>query len=105
MKVFLRSAREAINQKDYEAALKAVETGLASDELEDPENKQHHYTLLVFKALALQNLGRSQEAVEIYEKATMLNPALPLSWQVRKTNKSLSYFFLGITWSIGVYQR
>lgn len=82
MKVFLKQAREAINAKDYEKALNIIDTGLADDELLEPENRQNHYMLLVFRGVSLDKLGRQSEAVESYEKATMLDQTSTLAWQV-----------------------
>lgn len=83
MKVYLKGAREAINDKDYDKALNIIDTGLADDELTEPDNATAHYTLLVFKALTLHHLERDLEAVEWYEKASQLKPSFPLAWQVR----------------------
>lgn len=82
MKAFLKGAREALTSKDYERALNVAETGLADDEASEAENSTSVYTLLVFKALALHNLGRDVEAVEFYEKAGFMIPGMPLAWQV-----------------------
>lgn len=82
MKAFLKGARDALTSKDYTRALNVVETGLADDESSDPENSTSVYTLTVFKALALHNLGRDLEAVEFYEKAGFMIPSMPLAWQV-----------------------
>lgn len=83
MKTFVKQAREAITAKDYARAINIAETGLADDDALEKENAQSYYMLLVFNALALHNLDRDAEAAEIYEKAAMANPSLPIAWQVK----------------------
>jgi hypothetical protein len=84
MKAFVKGARDALTSKEPNRALRVVETGLADDEAQLPENKQSVYMLTVFGALALHQVGeRDAEAEEWYFKAGMLSRELPLAWQVR----------------------
>jgi hypothetical protein len=82
LKALAKQAREAINDKDYESALHFIDTALSNDEVHDKDNVSIYYNLLVFRALALQNLDREAEAIEFYEKAGMVCQNLPLAWQV-----------------------
>lgn len=71
---FIKSSREALDRRDYATALRVAELGLVEDD--------KSYTLLVFRALALQNLQRTEEAVESYRLASNLQPSQMLAWQV-----------------------
>lgn len=85
MRSSLKLAREAINNKDFNAALSYAEAGIASEDLSLDHEKTSNakYTLLVFKALALHNLGHDKDAIETYETAALLHPNQPLAWQVQ----------------------
>ncbi len=76
LKPIIKSAREAIDKKDYEYALQ-----LCTDALEfEPDN----YFLLVFRAVALINGPKSdlEAALLAYTKATRSHPENPLAYQV-----------------------
>ena len=73
-KAHLKSAREAINQQDFDSALESCESALSID--------SENYTGWIFKGLALCKLGRTQDSVEAYEKAMSIDPISPLGYQV-----------------------
>ena len=84
LKPIIKSAREAIDKKDYEYALQ-----LCTDALEfEPDN----YFLLVFRAVALINGPKSdlEAALLAYSKATRSQPDNPLAYQVKEKNTKLS---------------
>lgn len=74
VKRLLKSAREELNKKDYEAA-----RDYCTDVLEiDGEN----YNALVFLGLAQQNLRNIEKSEDAYKRAIKINPTNPLALQV-----------------------
>lgn len=76
LKPIIKSAREAIDRKDYGYALQ-----LCTDALEfEPNN----YFLLVFRAVSLINIPKCdlEAALVAYTKATRAQPDNPLAYQV-----------------------
>lgn len=71
-KLLLKEAREAIKNKDYERAMKYVQSVLKED--------KYNYMALVFLGLCLQELGPVQQASKAFQKAAELNPKNPLAW-------------------------
>ena len=89
LKPIIKSAREAIDKKDYEYALQ-----LCTDALEfEPDN----YFLLVFRAVALTNGPKSdlEAALQAYAKATRSQPENPLAFQVRRSHEASLFNHLG----------
>lgn len=70
----LKAAREAIQHKQYSAALDKACEVLESDEA--------NYHALVFAGLAQLNLGHHPESKSYYEKARDTDPGQQLAWQV-----------------------
>lgn len=79
LKGLLKGAREAIEGEEYSAALRICDTAL--NQQPAPEGTTL-YTILIFRALALQNLQHWKEAIAIYEEARNISPENPLAWQV-----------------------
>lgn len=78
LKPIIKSAREALDRKDYEYALQLCTDALSFE----PEN----YFLLVFRAIALVNGPKNdlEGAIQSYQKATRSQPDNPLAIQVKK---------------------
>jgi hypothetical protein len=88
LKPIIKSAREAIDKKDYEYALQ-----LCTDALEfEPDN----YILLVFRAVALINgpKGSLEDAFLAYSKATRSQPENPLAFQVTSNSENYNDIIL-----------
>lgn len=84
IKGICKAAREAIDRHDYGTALRLCEMGLEMDD--------SYYMLLVFRALALQNLERKEEAVLSYRQAAKSQPDQILAWQVLLTELIIDLF-------------
>lgn len=75
LKPIIKSAREALDRKDYPYALQ-----LCTDALEfEPDN----YWLLVFKAVALGAEGQVEKSLLEYCKAAKVQTDNPTAFQVR----------------------
>lgn len=74
LKPIIKSAREALDQKDYPYALQLCTDALAFE----PDN----FWLLVFRAVALGNLGDIQAALKEYQKAALIQNDNPTAFQV-----------------------
>ena len=75
LKPIIKSAREALDRKDYPYALQ-----LCTDALEfEPDN----YWLLVFKAVALGAEGKIEKALVEYFKAAKAQADNPTAFQVK----------------------
>lgn len=86
LKPIIKSAREAIDRKDYPYALQ-----LCTDALEfEPEN----YWLLVFKAVALGAQGETQKALTEYGKAIKSAPDNSTAFQVMKSSLNFILFII-----------
>ena len=70
---FRKDARAALDSRDYENAISICEYGLEADKSD--------YFLYVFKAVALKNLFRYKEALEIFEKASDVAPDQLIVWK------------------------
>ena len=88
-KSFIKSCREALDRHDYATALRVAELGLSEDHA--------NYVLLVFRALALQNLLRTKEAVETYRMAIGLQPTQLLAHQVSIITRKSHWKGVGIS--------
>ncbi|KND01469.1 SKI complex subunit tetratricopeptide repeat protein SKI3 [Spizellomyces punctatus DAOM BR117] len=73
LKKLLKSAREELQGKNYEAAKEYCVQILDEDET--------NYNALVFLGLAEQNLRNVAESERAYQKAAKLAPSNPLAWQ------------------------
>ncbi|TPX67731.1 hypothetical protein SpCBS45565_g03629 [Spizellomyces sp. 'palustris'] len=73
LKKLLKSAREELQGKNYEAAKEYCVQILDDDET--------NYNALVFLGLAEQNLRNVAESERAYQKAAKLAPSNPLAWQ------------------------
>lgn len=74
LKPIIKSAREALDRKDYPYALQ-----LCTDALEfEPDN----YWLLVFRAVALGAQGQVEKALGEYAKAARVQADNPTAFQV-----------------------
>ncbi|KAH0589327.1 hypothetical protein H2248_005088 [Termitomyces sp. 'cryptogamus'] len=69
----LKTARDALGKKDYEAARNAASQVL--------DYETDNYNATVFLALSLSELGEHEESEQAYRRATALNPENPLAWQ------------------------
>lgn len=76
LKPIIKSAREALDRKDYTYALQLCTDALAFE----PEN----YWLLVFKAVALGGEGKTDLALAEYSKAARVQADNPTAFQVKK---------------------
>lgn len=76
LKPIIKSAREALDRKDYAYALQLCTDALAFE----PEN----YWLLVFKAVALGGEGKSELALSEYSKAARVQTDNPTAFQVNR---------------------
>lgn len=79
LKPIIKSAREALDRKDYPYALQLCTDALAFE----PDN----YWLLVFKAVALCAQEQNEAALVEYLKATKAQADNPTAFQVAKTTK------------------
>ena len=70
---FRKEARSALDDKDFDRALSICEYGLEVD--------RNDYLLLVFRGVALKNLGEFKKAIESYERATKVEPKQLLAWK------------------------
>lgn len=76
LKPIIKSAREALDKKDYQYALQLCTDALAFE----PDN----FWLLVFRAVALGNVGgMEEEALKEYQKASRVQSDNPTAFQVR----------------------
>lgn len=75
LKPIIKSAREALDRKDYDYALQLCTDALAFE----PDN----YFLLVFKAVALTNKNDLEASLRSYSLATKSQPDNPLAFQVK----------------------
>lgn len=94
LKPIIKSAREAIDRKDFDYALQ-----LCTDALEyEPDN----YFLLVFRAVALINGPKSdlEAALLSYTKATRSQPDNPLAYQVNQLQERLCKYFLKLIFRV-----
>ncbi|ELT99404.1 hypothetical protein CAPTEDRAFT_188519 [Capitella teleta] len=73
MKSALKSAREAIRQKEYKEALKHCKSILKHDKT--------HYNALVFVGVAAEGLEQTEQALMAFTKATQSDPSQLLAWQ------------------------
>ena len=78
LKPIIKSAREALDRKDYPYALQLCTDALAFE----PEN----YWLLVFKAVALGAQGQTEAALVQYSKAAKAQTDNPTAFQVKNRN-------------------
>lgn len=69
----LKASREAIQAKDWDAAIAAATQVL--------DEERDNYNAHVFKGLALLNAGRHEESETCYRRATQLMPKQALAWQ------------------------
>lgn len=74
LKPIIKSAREALDRKDYPYALQLCTDALAFE----PDN----FWLLVFRAVALGNMGEINAALKEYQKASLVQSDNPTSFQV-----------------------
>ncbi|PJF20083.1 hypothetical protein PSACC_00121 [Paramicrosporidium saccamoebae] len=87
VKSLCKAAREALDRGDAATALRICETGL----------NEPHYMLLVFKALSLQQLGQTDDALRTYREAIDCEEG-PLAWQtLRKMFKDDTAKYLDYT--------
>lgn len=75
LKPIIKSAREALDRKDFPYALQLCTDSLAFE----PEN----YWLLVFKAVALGGQGNTEAALMEYFKAAKVQADNPTAFQVK----------------------
>lgn len=75
LKPIIKSAREALDRKDFPYALQLCTDALAFE----PEN----YWLLVFKAVALGGQGDTEAALKEYSKAAKVQTDNPTAFQVK----------------------
>lgn len=75
LKPIIKSAREALDRKDYPYALQLCTDALVFE----PEN----YLLLVFKGVALNGEGKVEEALVEYFKASRVQADNPIAFQVQ----------------------
>ena len=78
LKPIIKSAREALDRKDYPYALQLCTDALVFE----PEN----YLLLVFKGVALNGEGKAAEALVEYFKASRVQADNPIAFQVHIFN-------------------
>lgn len=70
----LKAAREALDKKEWKEALQHCKTALKLD--------SKNYNVFVFIGLAAAELGQEKQSEEAYRRATALQPATILAWQV-----------------------
>ncbi|PKU28096.1 tetratricopeptide repeat protein 37 [Limosa lapponica baueri] len=75
VKAALKSAREAIRNKEYKEALKHCKAVL--------KQEKNNYNAWVFIGLAAAELEQPDQAKGAYKKAIELEPNQLLAWQVR----------------------
>ncbi len=81
----LKSAREAIDKKEWKEALQHCKAALKLD--------KNNYNVYVFIGLAATELGQDAQAEQSYRRAVALSAANPLAWQViRLTTLQISSF-------------
>lgn len=78
LKPIIKSAREALDRKDYPYALQLCTDALAFE----PDN----FWLLLFRAVALGNTGQVEEALKEYQKAAQAQSDNPTAFQVKTIN-------------------
>ena len=78
LKPIIKSAREALDRKDYHYALQLCTDALAFE----PDN----FWLLLFRAVALGNTGQVEEALKEYQKAARAQSDNPTAFQVKIIN-------------------
>ena len=78
LKPIIKSAREALDRKDYPYALQLCTDALAFE----PDN----FWLLLFRAVALGNTGQVEEALKEYLKAARAQSDNPTAFQVKTIN-------------------
>ena len=83
LKPIIKSAREALDRKDYPYALQLCTDALAFE----PEN----YWLLVFKAVALGAQEQYEAALLEYSKAAKVQADNPTAFQVNRGGNSLIF--------------
>lgn len=76
LKPIIKSARESLDRKDYPYAVELCTDALAFE----PDN----FWLLIFRAVALGNLGDVRAALKDYQKAALVQADNPTSFQVSK---------------------
>ncbi|PWN37617.1 uncharacterized protein FA14DRAFT_159580 [Meira miltonrushii] len=69
----LKASRDALQAKDWQAAVEAADEVL--------ESEADNYNANVFKALALLNQDKKDESENLYRKAIQIQPRQPLAWQ------------------------
>ncbi len=72
-KTYAKGARDAIDREDWATALRLSDAGLAVEE--------SHYSLLLFRGLALCNLSQWQDALQAYQAACRAEPDMPAAWK------------------------
>lgn len=70
----LKSAREALDKKEWKEALQHCKAALKLD--------GKNYNVFVFIGLAAAELGQEKQSEEAYRRATALQPSTILAWQV-----------------------
>ena len=73
MSSFRKEARSALDEKDFDRAVSVCDYGLEVD--------KNDYLLLVFRGLAMKNMGNYKQAIESYERATKASPEQLLAWK------------------------
>lgn len=99
LKPIIKSAREALDQKDYAYALQLCTDALAFE----PEN----YWLLVFKGVALNGEGMTEKALVQYFKAAKVQEENPVAFQVQDNAMiymQINIKFIKIIYTIGNYK-
>ena len=77
-----KAAREAIANEEYNTALYQCDLGLEVTPVDSStKHRSARYMLLVLRGVALEKLGREEEAVESYLQAGKAQPDHPLAWQ------------------------